>query len=1115
MSAARNETRAKNRRKRARRLLLERLELRSLLAADMFPIAGDFNHDGIDTAGIYDRSAGTFHLRNENSTGFAQTAFAFGPAGGNLLPVAGDWNNDGYDTVGLFDPATAQFYLAVTSAAGTAYQSTQWTGVPAGGIPLVGNFAGDGADELAIYDPASRQVYLKQTLENGPADEVFSFWPADYDTSSIADIDTPSAWQPLAGDFATQPGDEIALYQRATGELFVLIRGTTATVSHQPVFQGGENGLPIAGDWDADGDSALGFLNPQTVTFAVRNNLAPGVADSSFYVAPVLNTQPLPGPARIIVAPPPVVVATPKPAISPSAIQPGPATEHHNSESPADVDADGQIAPLDALLVINVLNDGEQTQQANSGGGEGESSGFPHFTDVNNDAFTSPIDALLIINALNDAARADSPPEGEPAPPPPNPADLSNTQITEGEVKQLLARGAAASSSQDAIIAIVDRAGNILGVRMEAGVLAAIPNELTRIFAIDGAVAKARTAAFFASNAAPLTSRTIRNLSQSTITEREVESNPTVPNPAVNNPFNDADATATTFGPGFVAPIGVGGHFPPGVANTPPVDLFGIEHQSRDGIRHPGADGIKGNGDDITLASRFNVNPAFVPAGTALSPPESYGVQSVRVPWAQSRGIATLPGGIPLFKTAFVGGQAVTSLVGGIGVFFPGSDGYATHEQGFVPGIGQTEAQRNNASRVLEAEWIAFAAAGGSKGGNAAVGDLAGIPAVPGYDLPFGRIDLVGITLEVYGPNPTQQNPRSGIATLLAKGSEVGQGWPLSGDNQPVTAGPDGNPATMGDNKFALEGKPVAEGWLVMPHASPGAAGTLSAADVTQLVTQAVAQASITRAAIRLPLGTRTSMVISVADTDGNVLGIFRMPDATIFSIDVSVAKARNTAYYADPAAIVADDLVNDDLLVSRGALTYAQLGSQRIVTSAAQGNAALPDLYTSTSSSTLFTPLTGVALSNRTFRFLAEPRYPAGVDGTVPPIFSSLNDHNLAQTSGVNPRTAENLGAPVPASKYQSVLGFDAFHLGRNFRDGSNIGNQNGVVFFPGSTPLYESSVLVGGFGVSGDGVDQDDVVTFAGQQGFAPAAALKADQVFYRGVRLPFQKFNRNPEA
>ena len=77
-------------------------------------------------------------------------------------------------------------------------------------------------------------------------------------------------------------------------------------------------------------------------------------------------------------------------------------------------------------------------------------------------------------------------------------------------------------------------------------------------------------------------------------------------------------------------------------------------------------------------------------------------------------------------------------------------------------------------------------------------------------------------------------------------------------------------------------------------------------------------------------------------------------------------------------------------------------------------------------------------------------------------------------------------------------------------------LANQNGIVFFPGSTPLYVGSdgrTLAGGFGVSGDGVDQDDVVTAGGQGRFAPPADLRSDAYVVAGVRLPFQKANRNP--
>ena len=227
-------------------------------------------------------------------------------------------------------------------------------------------------------------------------------------------------------------------------------------------------------------------------------------------------------------------------------------------------------------------------------------------------------------------------------------------------------------------------------------------------------------------------------------------------------------------------------------------------------------------------------------------------------------------------------------------------------------------------------------------------------------------------------------------------------------------------------------------------------------------------------------------MVFAVSDEEGNVLGLYRMHDSTIFSIDVAVAKARNTMYYADPAQLILNpsDQVDDN-------------------------NDGMPDV-----------PL-GVAFTNRTFRFLAEPRYPQGVDGSKPGDFSILNDPGFktALLKSTNPNIAagavENNGAPVASTDFVSVLGFDSFNPGRNFRQVANIANQNGVIFFPGSAPVYKSGVLAGGFGVSGDGVDQDDVVTFFGVNGFRPPTTIAADDFFVRGTRLPYQKFNRNPFA
>ena len=71
------------------------------------------------------------------------------------------------------------------------------------------------------------------------------------------------------------------------------------------------------------------------------------------------------------------------------------------------------------------------------------------------------------------------------------------------------------------------------------------------------------------------------------------------------------------------------------------------------------------------------------------------------------------------------------------------------------------------------------------------------------------------------------------------------------------------------------------------------------------------------------------------------------------------------------------------------------------------------------------------------------------------------------------------------------------------------NIGNSNkahGLIEFPGGVPLYKGGKLVGGIGVSGDGVDQDEVVAVAGAKGFEPPAHIRVDTVLKGGA--PYTK-------
>ncbi len=71
-----------------------------------------------------------------------------------------------------------------------------------------------------------------------------------------------------------------------------------------------------------------------------------------------------------------------------------------NSVNPLDVNNDGGIFPIDALLVINELNQ-PRFRDPVTGQLPPAPDPVPLFVDVNGDGFASPIDAILIINFLN------------------------------------------------------------------------------------------------------------------------------------------------------------------------------------------------------------------------------------------------------------------------------------------------------------------------------------------------------------------------------------------------------------------------------------------------------------------------------------------------------------------------------------------------------------------------------------------------------------------------------------------------------------------------------------------------------------------------------------------
>ena len=134
----------------------------------------------------------------------------------------------------------------------------------------------------------------------------------------------------------------------------------------------------------------------------------------------------------------------------------------------------------------------------------------------------------------------------------------------------------------------------------------------------------------------------------------------------------------------------------------------------------------------------------------------------------------------------------------------------------------------------------------------------------------------------------------------------------------------------------------------------------------------------------------------------------------------------------------------------------------------------------------------TNRAYSARTVGFHAQSLYPPGIHGTAPGLFLGLQEKFSAFPANVSNPLNGALVTNAPSV---------------------NPNLPNGITIFPGGFPLYRDGVLIGAIGVSGDGIDQDDLISASGAAVFLPPVPIRADQTQYRGVRLPFAKFPRNP--
>jgi uncharacterized protein (TIGR03437 family) len=340
--------------------------------------------------------------------------------------------------------------------------------------------------------------------------------------------------------------------------------------------------------------------------------------------------------------------------------------------------------------------------------------------------------------------------------------------------------------------------------------------------------------------------------------------------------------------------------------------------------------------------------------------------------------------------------------------------------------------------------------------------EVIAVAATQGYEAPFNiRGDQIladGIRL------PFVNAPQTGVQAA-AFGTLAGAVDPMF----PIRAAQASrfSPLTLGGVAGRIDAR-----FFPFKDSASTAATKLTAAEVTTIITQAAQQAARTRAAIRRPLGSPAEVNIAVVDTNGVVLGLFSTADAPIFGFDVSVQKARTAAFYSSPSA--------GTLLRSAEGGKFAKYADA----------AALDGLK-----------LDGAfAFSDRAGGFLSRPFFPDGIDDTQNGPFSKP----IAEWSPFN----DGLQLDLVLTALTNVLS------GRPAPTCTAIPSlPNGIQIFPGSVPLYKNGVLVGGIGISGDGVDQDDIIAATGSKGFEAPESIRSDQVFVRGVRLPWIKTPRHP--
>jgi uncharacterized protein GlcG (DUF336 family) len=362
-------------------------------------------------------------------------------------------------------------------------------------------------------------------------------------------------------------------------------------------------------------------------------------------------------------------------------------------------------------------------------------------------------------------------------------------------------------------------------------------------------------------------------------------------------------------------------------------------------------------------------------------------------------------------------------------------------------------------------------------------------------DIRGDRITADGRTFRFVDSTTTLSDPSQAPALASLPGALIAvDGYSAAaGIGAATTYGSGASGIRADDAAFAAAG-----GWVLVDAANANrfpprdaADGSLRAAEVRAILAEAIAIAHRARAQIRRPLGSSAEVSIAIVDRNGDILGLVRTSDGPVFGIDVAVQKARTAMFFSHPQAAA-------DLLAAPAAqyLNSTVASIARYATDL-QAFLGVPGVLEG-----------AIAWTPRAIGNLHRPFFPDGIEGPPGPLSTPIATWSPF-----------NVGFQLDLVYNQLVKGV----LGDLSEGCSSIAKlRNGAQIFPGGVPIYRGTQLVGAVGVSGDGVDQDDMIAFLGvanaaralASGFSNAPqAMRADMLTPRGVRLRYAQCPQSP--